>query len=66
MTTEIRSIQALYEADYAAWAESMAQLMQEQKFDQVDWKTSLRKLPAWVGLKSRRWKATWSFYWCIC
>jgi Domain of unknown function DUF29 len=37
MTTEIRSIKALYEADYVAWAERMAQLMREGKFDQIDW-----------------------------
>jgi Domain of unknown function DUF29 len=37
MNTEIRPSSTLYEHDYVAWAESMAQLIREGKFDQVDW-----------------------------
>ncbi|MBW4552561.1 MAG: DUF29 domain-containing protein [Aphanocapsa sp. GSE-SYN-MK-11-07L] len=44
MTTELRSITTLYEGDYVAWTERMAQLMRERKFDQVDWDNVIEEI----------------------
>jgi hypothetical protein len=44
MTAELRSVASLYETDFVAWSEKVAQLVRDRAFEQVDWENVIAEI----------------------